>query len=164
VLSRHLRRGKTLAAVYFSPDYTIQLWSVPEGERVLSIKGAEETRAFSKVVYSPDGLFLASVASVDDRMDHGMAEVWRASDGEPVLTLELTGVSSIAYAPDGQTLASGSYDHTVRLWQASDGKLLSVLQGHADYVTDVAFSPEENFLASGSSDGTVILWGLGDGE
>jgi len=61
---------------------------------------------------------------------------------------------------DGQILASGSVDDTVRLWRVSDGFLLFTLQGHSGPVGGVAFSPDGRILASASSDGTIRLWGI----
>ncbi|MEJ2600891.1 MAG: WD40 repeat domain-containing protein [Anaerolineales bacterium] len=152
--------GKTLAAAYAYPDYTIQFWKMPQGERLLAIKGVEWTHEFSQVVFSPDGQTLLSVAKYEDGMDLGVLELWRASDGERLYQLEASGILSAAFSSDGQLIATGSYDHTVRLWQTSDGKLLKILRGHGDYVTDLAFSPSGELLASGSNEGTVILWGI----
>jgi len=67
-------------------------------------------------------------------------------------------VHSVAFSPDGQILASGSEDGTVRLWLAADGTLLRTLEGHTDSVLSVAFSPNGQTLASGLEDKTVRLW------
>lgn len=67
-------------------------------------------------------------------------------------------INSIAYSPDGRTLASASNDLTVRLWDAKSGKELEVLVGHADRIDAVAFSPDGKTLASASLDGTIKLW------
>jgi len=66
-------------------------------------------------------------------------------------------VWSVAFSPDGQFLASGSGDKTVKIWRVSDGKEVRTLTGHTDLVLSVAFSPDGQFLASGSDDKTVKI-------
>ena len=72
-------------------------------------------------------------------------------------------VWSVAFSPDGKTLASGSWDQTVRLWDVETEQLLHILTGHTGEVNSVAFSPEGGTLASGSWDGTIRLWDPGTG-
>ncbi len=67
-------------------------------------------------------------------------------------------VSSVIFSPDGQTLASGSADKTVKLWDTKTGKELVTFKGHGDRVSSLAFSPDGRTLASGSADKTVRLW------
>ena len=59
-------------------------------------------------------------------------------------------VWSVAFSPNGQTLASGSQDRTIRLWNPNNGNLVRTLTGHRDAVNSVAFSPDGRTLASGS--------------
>ena len=72
----------------------------------------------------------------------------------------------MAFSPDGHTLASGSDDDTVRLWNLTDpahpAPLGQPLTGHTDAVDGVAFSPDGHTLASGSHDATIRLWNLSD--
>ena len=68
------------------------------------------------------------------------------------------GVRSVSFSPDGITLASGSWDGTVRLWDVATHTTISTLEGHAEGVPSVSFSPDGATLASGSWDGTVRLW------
>ena len=75
-----------------------------------------------------------------------------------VLTGHTDGVRSIAFSPDGKTLASGSWDDTVRLWNVETREHQRTLKGHTDWVESVAFSPDGKLLASGSLDKTVHLW------
>jgi WD40 repeat protein len=70
-------------------------------------------------------------------------------------------VMCVAFSPDGELLLSGGIDHTVRLWQASDGQVLHAFQGHSDAVHAVAFSPDGQTAFSGSADGTIRKWEIG---
>lgn len=72
-------------------------------------------------------------------------------------------VNSVAFSPDGETLASASFDETIKLWRVSDGALLHTLRGHEAWVADVAFSPDGEVLASGGSDYTIKFWRVSDG-
>lgn len=65
---------------------------------------------------------------------------------------------SVAFSPDGRTLASASSDYTIKLWDVSTGKCLLTLKEHNSWVLSVAFSSQGNTLVSGSADETIKLW------
>ncbi len=75
---------------------------------------------------------------------------------------------SVAISPDGQTLASGTRDNTIKLWQLSTGRELRTLKGHSGWwsvgVFSVAISPDGQTLASGSTDKTIKLWQVSTGR
>jgi eukaryotic-like serine/threonine-protein kinase len=100
------------------------------------------------------------------------SDLWDLTDrerphqlGQPLLGH--TGpVLSLAFAPDGHTLATASFDQTVRLWDLTDRDRPRLLDqpliGHAGPVNREAFSPDGQALATAGSDGTVIVWDLSD--
>ena len=65
-------------------------------------------------------------------------------------------VRSVAFSPDGNTLASGS--DAIRIWDVKAGAYFKMLTGHTSGVNSVAFSPDGNTLASASADRTIRLW------
>jgi WD40 repeat protein len=74
-------------------------------------------------------------------------------------------VSSVAFSPDGTRIVSGSFDTTLRLWDAKSGEPIGApLKGHESRVMSVAFSPYGTRIVSGSFDTTLRLWDAKSGE
>ena len=96
----------------------------------------------------------------------GVALASEAKLGQPSIFLQLGHggiVTAVSYSPSGDTLASGSWDNTVKIWDASSGEPLRTLSGHGDSVTAVSYSLSGDTLASGSRD-TVKIWDASSGE
>ena len=111
---------------------------------------------------SSDGKFLASTGDWNNNTIH----LWDVVSGKLLRTLEghSKRVISLAFSPDGQRLASASYDNTIKLWDVKTGLLLRTLTGRPGHMMGcVAFSPNNNLIASG--DGTEIrLWSAQSGQ
>ncbi|MEM1053546.1 MAG: c-type cytochrome [Pseudomonadota bacterium] len=73
-------------------------------------------------------------------------------------------IMSITPAPDGESVATASWDATIGLWSMSDPTDVQFLRGHKQGVNDVAFSPDGGWLYSASTDGTIRVWNTTTGE
>ncbi|KAH7112659.1 hypothetical protein EDB81DRAFT_922603, partial [Dactylonectria macrodidyma] len=67
-------------------------------------------------------------------------------------------VISVAFSANGQWIASGSWDKTVKIWDAGMGACVRTLEGHSDSVLSIAFSADSQWIASGSYDKMVKIW------
>ncbi|MDZ7994487.1 MAG: DnaJ domain-containing protein [Nostoc sp. EfeVER01] len=76
----------------------------------------------------------------------------------------LNWVFTTAISPDGQTLASGSSDNTIKIWHLDTGKLLHTLTSHTKWVRCLAFSPDSQTLVSGSDDSSIMIWQVSTGK
>ncbi len=101
------------------------------------------------------------VEAIDTNGDVSTASFYIAQSS-PYLITTLEGhssdVPSVAFSSDGSTLASGSWDSTIVLWDMDTRERMAVLEGHTHGVTSVAFSSDGSTLASGSLGGEILLW------
>ena len=82
----------------------------------------------------------------------------KASD-VPLMSIETDSpVCSVAFSTDGTRIISGSSDKSVRVWDASTGAELKVIEGHTSTVLSVAFSTDSTRIVSGSIDKSVRVW------
>ncbi|MFB2835692.1 protein kinase domain-containing protein [Floridanema evergladense] len=89
---------------------------------------------------------------------------WQKSNNPRTLVGHSDEVNTIAVSSDGKTIASGSDDKSVKLWQLNEGKEIPTLNGHSDWIYSVAISPDGESLVSGSKDNTVKVWNLKTGQ
>ncbi|HKS49847.1 MAG TPA: WD40 repeat domain-containing protein [Amycolatopsis sp.] len=176
--------GRTLATG--SVDRTVRLWNVADPTRPIALgqpdpaRPAEQGRPLTgnvgritSVAFSPDGHTLAAgnlaASGVGDPLP--VLRLWNVSDpARPVLLsqpfISHIEVDSVAFSPDGHTLAASCADGVTRLWNIADPTqpivLGEPLTGHTDYAFSVAFSPDGRTLAVGSRDQSVQLWNVAD--
>jgi WD40 repeat protein len=168
--------GKNVAGG--SEDGTIKIFDRDIGKLIYILSG--HSKSVLSVTFSPDEQTLVSGSS------DGSINIWRMSpfaESEDTIrqtqlwncVRTLTGhsdhVSSVAISSDGQTLASGSWDNTIKLWNLHTGNLLHTLDAHSSSVLFVVISPDGQKLASGHSGGlldrsfgSINIWDLNTGE
>jgi len=141
-------------AISGSFDSTAIRWSLTRNaaEQVLRF----HADAVNAVVLLKDGR--AATAGADGRI-----AIWTSGSAEPDAVLEghTAPIAALAVSPDGATLASASWDHTVRLWPLAGG-VPRVLDGHMQNVNGLAFAPDGRTLVSVSYDQSVRIWPLSD--
>ena len=104
-----------------------------------------------------DGQTLAS----DDKS----VKLWEVNSGRSLRALEghTNGVWSVAFSPDGQTLASGSSDNSVRLWEVNTGRPIRTLEGNLGAVYAAGFAPNGKYLVAAGSAGRLQFWDVETG-
>ncbi len=167
-----------IAGVAFSPDGGlvaagtirgfVSLREVRGGRErsVLTVPGVkefEDAGFLHTLAFSPDGRVLAADGTYD-----ASAHLWDVATGRyrgaltsfvvPKGKGRMDCVESLAFSPDGRTLATVGYDRELRLWDVATGHLHAVLRGHVDGVSAVAYAPDGRTIATGDRSGTVRLW------
>lgn len=118
------------------------------------------------IAFSADGRRLAVAGGPPGRA--GEVRLWDVSERQAKPILTITGhtdaILCVAFSPDGTTIATGSYDKLVKLWDAATGKELRTLKEHSDAVYAVAFFPGGTELLSGAGDRTLKTWDVQSGK
>ena len=164
--------GRTLA---LSTQNEIQLWDTVTGKYKLKFRSKG---SFYRLIFSPDGRTLAARG---DRWDNETGiclfnidtNDFQNSSLRCFITGHRPGVRSVAFSPDGQTIASGYASEYIRIWDVPTGKLKQVLLGNPYplWVQSITISPDGNTLAClntnkqrSGGNGQILLWDLTNGK
>jgi len=150
-----------------SMDHMIYVCKLGESKPIKAFKG--HTDEVNAIKWDPTGTLLASCS------DDYSAKIWSLKQDECVHELKehTKEIYTIKWSPTGPgtnnpdmplILASASYDATIKLWDAEEGKCVHTLRRHTEPVYSVAFSPDGKYLASGSFDNRLLIWDVRKGE
>lgn len=152
--------GSQLATA--SWDGTAKLWDVASGKDLATFSGHDG--AVTGISYSADGAYIVTSSFDTTVRVWRLEDILNSSSGGVTQPLQiLTGHNGIvwdaAFTPDGQIIASASFDNTVKLWNWKNGEEKLTLSAPSSIAfANVAFSPDGRFLAASSGDGTVRIF------
>ncbi|MCC5611360.1 serine/threonine protein kinase [Nostoc sp. CHAB 5834] len=147
--------GKLLASASY--DRTIRLWQIPtRGRGALSWgQGDMNSGELKDYPQGAENISLFPLPPVENRPCYSLLST---------LSGHAWAVLTVAFSPDGQILATGSDDNTIKLWEVNTGQLICTLVGHSWSVVAVAFTADGETLLSASCDKTVKLWRVSTAE
>ncbi|MDH6133400.1 WD40 repeat protein [Kitasatospora sp. MAA4] len=138
----------------------LRLWDVRTGKSI----GAPVISAAGHVAFSPDGRRVA----FDSADDGGSAVRVRSLGADGIDEIRIpyptANIASIAFSPNGRSLAVGTDDGSLQLWDPASGKSEGpVMSGHRGRIEDIAFSPDSTRLATAGQDKTIREWDAASG-
>ena len=135
-------------------DNSVRLVDANTGNTILTFYG---DRPFWCVSFSPDGKLIAAGSGGENEHDSGSVRIWEVASRRERPPLTGHGAQCMAYSPDGQRLATGGTDQSVKLWDITSGQEILTLRGHTDFVQGIAFTPDGCRIVSGG-DRSIRIW------
>ncbi len=165
--------GNTKREPEFHPSpyngYHARLWDVATHKEIPEFTHhLGHTGWIMAMAFSPDGKILVTGGgsgelrwwNPETRQEIGRPPRQVQGSTVPSQFVHQDTILSVAFSPDGRLLATGSRDHTARIWDVKSRKPLYLLPGHNASVEALTFSPDGKTLATGSRDGVIKLWSL----
>ena len=115
----------------------------------------------TKHAFSPDGNKLCCFGAQNER---GEASIVDVNSGKKLLSIREESIEAVSFSPDGNLVATASWNGTAKLWDSHSGVLVKEIPVSDSVVNDIAFSPDGDIIASASWDGVVSLWDVSSGE
>lgn len=160
-------------------DHSARVWDRDTGRLITTLEGHADRIQCGE--FSPDGQRILTAG------EDGTARIWKSADGTllailagqglpppknyhqmPIVDLMLAEKASTIrdarFSKDGRRVVTASDDHTARIWDAGNGRLLAKLEGHTGVVGQAEFSPDGDHVITAGWDGSAILWDAGHGR
>lgn len=158
-----LNAGARVVTIAISPNQQIlasgtgegriYLWNLNTRTKIHTLQG--DAKVLRAIAFSKDGSKLASGGSEG-------VKIWDIPKGTLIKNIPLpSSVESLAFSPDGQTLAIGMGNGTITIWQANTWRSLKSFPAHSDSVSALVYSPDGTMIASGGGgkkDKLIRLW------
>ena len=148
-------------------DTTIEIWDITTDRSPRPL--IEFATHWGPIALTADGSILASGSDAPDATD-----LWSTHTGKRIATLKSSknwindlliwlrlrhsSIYALAFTHDGKTLAVGTRDKHIQLWNVNTLQHIGSLEGHKHVVCELAFSPDGKILASGDTGGKIHLW------
>ncbi|MCI0663929.1 MAG: serine/threonine protein kinase [Acidobacteria bacterium] len=141
---------------------TITMWDIRTGEALKIVRNPQYS--FQSVDYSPDGKLIAVTGGSKNLA--AVVELRDALTGQIITSLSghTRYVTAVAFSLDGKSVATGSEDRRIKIWDVSTGKERLTIEGHKSSVRAVAFSSDGNRLVSEGSDNRARVWDTKNGK
>ncbi|NQV34271.1 MAG: TIR domain-containing protein [Phycisphaeraceae bacterium] len=138
------------------------VWNAETVTRIATLE--EETLHLADVEFSPDGSRVVGGGGLDVNPPQNAlprGRIWATGTGKVLAYLDghSGAINSVAFAPDGNRVATTSLDRTAKVWAADSGELLASFDGHPGSVPCAAFSPDGTRLLT-FSENVAAIWNL----
>mgnify|MGYP003587711729 CR=1 FL=1 len=167
-----------ISSIAFSPDAkfivsgsndgAIKLWDIASGKEIKTF-GVGNLQAHS-IAFSPNGKTIASGgANTDPFIKYSGIKLWDITSGKEIKTFtfdaKISSLETIAFSPDGKTIASGSRYGAIKLWDIASGREIKTfgIDGN-DSVLKIAFSPDGKTIASRGYGHEIFIWDIDSGK
>lgn len=158
----HLVTSSADTAWSGNTEYSVKIWDAATGELRQDLY-SDVLSSFLPVDWSQNGDMVA-VGVISTTL------VWDPTSGTLLHTLQQPllhdpsswGISDIVFSPDGQKLATGSYNQTLVIWDTNTGEELFTIDDLPHSVTSLAFNPDGQKLSVGQTNGKILLYKLSD--